>query len=196
MDYVTFVAQLIDSLAWPTVVVIAVIILRNPLAKLIPLLRELTYKDFQLKFGHKLEELGAQADEAEIPQAPIPQLPEPPESGRIRSVRAAVTPIAEVSARAAVSEAWRQVEYALSDYFEQLDQPRPPSYQGMRRVLRNEGHLVGSALTLYREMQLLRNKAVHSREFELGQAQALEFASLADRIIATLDAAAKEKNRK
>ena len=166
-------------------------LLRRPLGELIPLLRELRYKDLQLKFGQKLVKLKAQADEAEIPAAPVSELPS---TGTAEAtVRKAMEPIADVSPRAAVSESWREVDHALDDYFERLGLPRPRSYQGMRRVLHEEGGVVNSALTLYEEMRLLRNQAVHARESEIDPKQALEFANLADRVIASLKAAAEQK---
>lgn len=190
MDWLTFFAKLIESLVWPVVLVTTVVLLRKPLAELIPLLRELTYKDLHLKFGRKLEELEARANQAAIPQLQQLELAQSPEPRRVPSIREAVAPLAEASPRAAVSEAWRHVEHALDDYFDHLGKPRPRSYHGMRRVLHEEGHRVEGALTLYHDMRGLRNQAVHAREFELDPSQALEFAALADRIVASLKAAA------
>ena len=64
MDWLSFSAQLIDSLVWPAVVITVIMLLRKPLTELIPLLRELSYKDLHLKFGQKLVELEARADMA------------------------------------------------------------------------------------------------------------------------------------
>ena len=79
----------------------------------------------------------------------------------------------------------------MDDYFEQIGLPRPRSYQGMRRILHERGHVADSALTLYQEMRVLRNQAVHAREFELDSSQAIEFAALADRIVASLVSASE-----
>src|SRR5665647_1880486 len=45
MTWLEFIASIIQALAWPAVVIAAVILLRKPLAAVIPLLRRLTYKD-------------------------------------------------------------------------------------------------------------------------------------------------------
>lgn len=68
MDWITFIHNIIESLAWPLVVLIAVMILRQPLIKLLPNLRRAKYKDLELLFGEKLEELEARAEQAELPE--------------------------------------------------------------------------------------------------------------------------------
>jgi len=73
MDWLTFISNTIKAISWPTAVIILVIILRRPLVRLLLLLRRLKYKDLELDFGERLEELEDQAEKADLP----PQLPPP-----------------------------------------------------------------------------------------------------------------------
>ena len=65
MDWKTFIAQIINSIAWPLVVVFIVYQLKDRLAELLPRLKKLKHKDTELEFAEKLNELGLN-DIAEI----------------------------------------------------------------------------------------------------------------------------------
>ena len=55
-DNLNFVAALVDSMAWPVVATIALVVLRRPLGKLLSLVEGLHYKDFRLTFQRSAEE--------------------------------------------------------------------------------------------------------------------------------------------
>lgn len=188
MDIWSFIASVISSLAWPGTVILCVILLRKPIAELIPLMRNLRFKDLEIDFGRRLEELGAEADEAELPSIPPPTTEPPAEVGAGEDYWETIERLSEVSPRAAIAEAWRRVEWALDEYFRRLGQERPPSYQGMLRAFRTQGRPIPPAMILFQELRVLRNRAVHARDFDLGAQRAIEFAQLAERIVASLEA--------
>lgn len=64
MDVLTFISELIKSLAWPVAIIILVILLRKPIVELIPLLRRLKYKDLELEFSQEVTELKAEVEAA------------------------------------------------------------------------------------------------------------------------------------
>ena len=187
MDILSFIANVISSLAWPGMVILCVIELRKPIAEIVPLMRSLKFKDFEIDFGRRLEELEAEADEAELPSIPPPTTEAPGEPRRETDYWETIEGLSEVSPRAAISEAWRRVEWAIDDHFRRLGLERPRSYQGMLRALRAQERPIPPAMTLFQELRVLRNRAVHARDFDIDPQRAIEFAQLADRIVASIE---------
>lgn len=63
----TFVAQVISSVAWPLTVLGCALILKRHLLALIPLLRTVKYSDVELRFGQDVAELARATDNASLP---------------------------------------------------------------------------------------------------------------------------------
>jgi len=186
MDILGFIASIIGSLAWPLVVLLCVFLLRKPLAQLILLVRELKYKGLEIDFGERLEQLEEQADRDSLPSIqPVAEMGQAP-SPEVRYWET-IERLTEISPRAAIAEAWRRVEWALEDYFRRLGLQRPSSYQGMLRVLRSLERVPRGAMSLFEDLRVLRNRAVHARDFDLDSQTAVEFARLAERLIASLE---------
>ena len=104
MDWLQFIASIIDSLAWPGAILAAVILLRRPLSALLPLLRRLKYKDFEVEFDRKVRKLREEAVAAlpPLPKTVPSQIPE----------ETALIELVSVAPRAAVLESWLLVESA------------------------------------------------------------------------------------
>jgi hypothetical protein len=187
MNIWSFIASVISSLAWPGTVILCVILLRKPIAELIPLMRNLKFKGLEIDFGRRLDELEAEADQADLPPIPPPTTEPPAEIGLGTDYWETIERLSDVSPRAAIAEAWRRVEWALDDYFRRLGQERPPSYQGMLRALRAQDRPIPVAMGLLQELRVLRNRAVHARDFDIDSHQAIEFAQLSERIVASLE---------
>ena len=187
MDIWSFIASVISSLAWPGMVIVCVFLLRKPIAELIPLMRNLRFKDLAIDFGRRIDELEAEADEAELPSIPPPTTEAPEELGPETDYWETIEHLSEVSPRAAIAEAWRRVEWAINDYFRRLGQERPRSYQGMLRALKAQERLIPPAMSLFQELRSLRNRAMHARDFDIDSQRAIEFAQLAERIVASLE---------
>src|SRR5215468_11107128 len=103
MDWLEF----ISSSEWPAVAVVALVMLRQPLQRLIGTLRSVSYKDFKVDFGERLKK--AEAEAAQLaPQPPALAPPDPTAEQRFRAV-------ADVSPNAAVLQAWVDVVLALRD---------------------------------------------------------------------------------
>jgi hypothetical protein len=166
------------------VVLALVVVLRRPIASLIPSLSRVRYKDFELDFTKKLQELESEAQRSRLP---APMLPEPGQrSGVPTTFQEYIERLSELSPRSAVAEAWRFVETALRDAVERLGRPAPRSPRAMEEVLANEMDIDRRTLSLLAELRNLRNQAVHGEEFALQPEQAREFGELALRIAGAL----------
>lgn len=183
MDWLEFIASLVNSLAWPGAVVILVLILRKPLSGLIPLLQRLKYKDLEIEFGKRVEEISEEIV-ATLPRPTLKYVPSPSESHAIQ--------LAEVSPRAAVVEAWREVERAVIGAAERHDlstgkeQGRVTSLRAIRSL--EQAELVErDKVRLLNDVRVLRNQAAHAPEFALSKDSAVEYVSAAHQLTSFLD---------
>lgn len=78
MNGLAFTAAIVSAIVWPCVVLVAALILREPLKQLLPLLVRLKYKDFELDFRRRLDDVAERipvdtADqESELQQSLMP----------------------------------------------------------------------------------------------------------------------------
>lgn len=151
MDWLQFISSVVGSLAWPTAVIAIVILLREPLGKLVPLIRTLKYKEWQIDVGQELsavkESVEANADQ------PDEQAEEPTPVFR---------QLALIEPRAAVLSAWAPVELALKD----LGLKRGIYKMGMpiyvvADTLSKTGVLDSTTYEALGRLKRIRNEAVH-----------------------------------
>src|SRR5579859_300435 len=173
MDCLTFIASIIKSLAWPLAVIVIVLVLRKPLGSLLPLLQRLKYKDLELDFGKRVEEVSDEVAR-ELPGETTSPLP--------ASDSSAIARLAEVSPRSAVLEAWREVEIAAIDAARKVGgeafRTKTLTYQAIRFLEQNES-LERNVISLLRDLRGLRNEAAHAPDFALSKESAQEYASSA-----------------
>lgn len=178
MGWLTFFSSLIDSLAWPAAVILGVLLFRKPLADLVPLLRRLKYKEFEVEFERGLE--AARIEAADVIPEPTTF---PAEAGALAE---RVVELARVSPRATIFEAWRDVEMEARALAErrQLDlhdrELKVPLRLG--DALNVRGVITKDEVGLYHRLRQLRNEAVHADEFVVDAASAVDFATIAHRL--------------
>ena len=192
MNWLTFIASLVDAIAWPVAIIAVVLLLRQPIARLLPELRELRYKDFRVEFGRKLEEVEAQAEVAKLPE-PSVQLVLSSVQTDPKTFQEYVARIAETSPRAAIAEAWRFVEDSLNEIAKQNDLPQPYSAPALEHFLLRHGRIPKPTANLLRELRGLRNRAVHAGEFDLTSEQAREYGELAVRLTSAIYSADRSR---
>ena len=185
MDWLTFISKLVEAIAWPAVLGGVVIWLRKPLAGLVAALRSAKYKDLELDFGKKLEEVEAKAESARLPEPGEPPAwtRESPDEWTFGDY---IERLAPISPRAAISEAWRHVEVALSAAARRTGQQLPRRPLELARFLQREGRLPRDAAALVDDLRVLRNWAVHTEDADIDPEQAIEFGRLAERVIASI----------
>lgn len=167
MGWLDSIARLLDAVAWPVALLVVVWWLRGPLAELIRGLKRLRSRWFDAEFGRKLQAMETKADRAQLPGAK-----EEPKLERL----------AAISPRAAITEAWRNVEVALRDQARQRGYPEGENVWRVSERLAEEGVISPSTRDLVSDMRHLRNEAVHADEVEVNPAEALEYTDLAQRV--------------
>lgn len=163
MDWKQFIAQIIDSLAWPLVAMFVVWHLKDRFAELIPRLKKVKHKETELEFAELVTELVAEAKSGDD-LAPANQTPSVQENYDF------LVRLAEISPRSAILEAFRAVESAASIAVVKAY----PTLES--RSARNSTHrfdllrgkvLDDSQIKQLNDLRRLRNKAAHMEDFNL-----------------------------
>jgi len=192
MDFLTFIATIVESLAWPASLLVTLFMMRRPLAELLPYIQRLKYKDLEVDFAKKLERIEAVMDSVDEGSIPKNELPVEVEQEPLPKTRAELLEkLAELSPNAAILESWQNVERTLDFYFQSRGIERPHSGQEISSHLDYDPNFPPQLVSAYQELRLLRNRAAHDRE-NLTTAHAKEFSSLADRLTYALIQAAHQ----
>lgn len=179
MDWLTFIADLVKSLAWPASLVLAVLVFRKPLLELIPALRRLRFKEFEIEFGREL--LEAERRATTLRPSPVQR---PLEA---EAVPQRLRQIASVSPSAAILEAWRDVEAAAAEAGSRRGISVTGGTWELFLALEKEGVLNSTEAAILNSLRQLRNKVAHTPEGELiNEEQALRYAAIAARLAEAL----------
>ncbi len=165
MDWLTFIAKLVETLAWPAVVVGVLLLLRKELPSIVRSLRKLKFKDVELEFGEAAVALAAETKRVVPPVKQDVLLLGQPES----QVVARLEPLAELSPRAAILEAWLHVEAAAAAVIQKQSPTSFRSNPGPMRIregLRRAEVLTPPQEAAFEHLRRLRNEAVHAPEAE------------------------------
>lgn len=185
MDALTFIANLVQSLAWPVAIAFAVWLLRPDLRDLLRILKKVKAGPVEAEFDREVKDLRSETEAA----APAPEARP--------GVRAQTDPLVELAAkhpRAAILEAWRLVEFTTLRLANSRDLLPPgvdriPSHHVVRAITK-EQLLSAEDLALYYDLRNLRNQAAHAMDFEPSEAAAIDYVKLAQRFVNAADQAA------
>ncbi len=183
MDTLTFISKLVEALAWPAALLLALVILKKPIGDLLSVVQKLKYKEFEVEFGQRVEEVAAEVVKELPPVAQAPSVGEPIDLRPIYK-------LAEVSPRSAVLEAWRSIELASLAAARKLIGPefrnKTMIYQALR-ALENAPNIDRKVLGLLRDLRGLRNEAAHAPDFALSKQSAIEYANAAEAVVGYLN---------
>lgn len=177
----TFVSQVISSVAWPTTVLVCALILRKHLLALIPLVRTVKYSDVEIQFGKEVADL-VKAAGTSLPNEPLKGGRNPWED---------LIVLADVRPRSAIRSAWRRVEDAAfaaanNKNIEVADAARNmPMVVGS--ILLNQGVISTSQYDLLSKLRSLVNDAEHAPPDAINSETAVEFIGLALRLAASIN---------
>jgi hypothetical protein len=178
MDTLTFVAEMVKALAWPITVIVVLILLRRHILALLPLIRKLRLKEFEIEFAEKVDELKDEAPRA------LRHMPARPASAAEQAEQQVIRQLADISPRAAVVEAWRVVEKTALELLrarKKIELPSdrmPPSDLG--KLLHMTGALDSDQLWLFNKLRKLRNRAVHEDFSDVDREAVLEYIEMAN----------------
>lgn len=182
MDWLTFVAKLVEALAWPVASVVLVFLLREQIKQLIPHIKRFKAGPVEAEFERQIAELTTSTDLPAVSAATTPE-------------REVLLRLVQVEPRAAVMEAWRGIEQAASVVIRDKgiyvpDRDARSPYAVIRALARDE-ILNSEEVALYHDLRSLRNQAAHAPEFAPTVDAALSYLELAAGLRQKLEAAAK-----
>lgn len=179
MDWLQFIASVVGSLAWPSSMVLIVLLLRRAILRILPRLKRLKYGEAEFEFEEKLEEA-----EEEIAELPTPNSLSQTVQRTEQQFRAA----GDFSNNSAVFIAWLTVESAVLNVARRgnLLQPNMSVLQAADLLLDNRVIDQGTYLAI-RDLRHLRNIAVHPGEArQITDDEVSRFKALAEKIAAAL----------
>ncbi|MGY4515067.1 hypothetical protein [Lysobacter sp. HA18] len=175
MNWLEFIAAMTQALAWPIALIVVFLLVRRQLIARLPDLESLEWKDFRFRFGRRVHELATQTRQALVDTEAAGAAPLDGESHRLQ--------LAEISPRAAILEAWIELEGAAAVALkrrgakvtrQELQQP-----SRLADALITSGLLGASQAGLLSELRRLRNAAAHAADPKITADTAREFVGVA-----------------
>lgn len=164
MDWKMFFAQIIDSLAWPSVAVFVVFLLREKITDLLPRLKRFRHKETELEFTEGITELVQERQAQGIQNNEVEQTEE------YQDQFSFLARLAEISPRSAVLEAFRIVEAAAAKKaartYPDLESRHAKSPLHLQKLLKGEV-LAKNEFHQFDQLRRLRNEAAHTEEFDV-----------------------------
>lgn len=175
MDVLTFISELIKAVAWPATAIVLVVLLWKPIVELIPLLRKLKYKEIELEFAQEVYELKAEVEAIAKEKGE--------EAPSIASTSSNLLNLVTFSTRAAIMEAWLEVESASVTVASSFwGGPPNETFRNMPRLgeyLLQCKVIDEKQLSVFNKLRQLRNKAAHAQELDLSENDARSYVQLA-----------------
>lgn len=173
MDALTFLSEIVKSLAWPVTILVILHLFRESLSKLLLGLTKFRWKELEMEFRDKLNE--AKAEAAELPRPSVESQLQPPQPN-------------QDSPRTIIIEAWLKVESvtlkAAASYLS--GSVRPVVSKRIGQILHQQGIIDAKALSVFDKLRELRNKAAHFEQFTITMEEALDYAKAAEVLSQTI----------
>jgi hypothetical protein len=186
LDMLTFITELTKSLAWPIAALLFALMIRKPIAELVPLLRKLKYKEIELEFSKQIAELKAEIATPTHPplEATVSNVELPDDkSAAIGTRRDELIRMASISARVAIMEAWLEVEVAAtevaSSFWSSDASDAFRNYSKLGEYLFQCKVIDKKQLGTFKQLQQLRNRAAHAQELDISEEDTRTYVELA-----------------
>ncbi|WP_337019993.1 hypothetical protein [Oceanobacillus massiliensis] len=154
-----FTSSVIDSLAWPLVILIIAFILRKPIIKVFSKLNKLTYNNLEMDFSQKLESIENQMEAQEMSVGVMQTF----DSDKIKKRN--ILTVAKISPAAAIPISWSMVEQEIMSTIKRLsisDFPSSNSSSKNINLLVDANLIDNETRKAFDELQKLRNEIVPS----------------------------------
>lgn len=177
MDLFTFGVELTKSLAWPIVTIIGLFLFRSDIKRLSSRLKRGKIGETELEFEKEVEVLIEKNLEGRQPS-------------RISERERAIV---SADPSGAVIKTWIEIEHSAKKAFQKFGieytgTPHTP-FLSCLRDLENGGVISFEESMLVRELQILRNRAIHERGFRPSVESVEQYIDLSKIVIAKLEAA-------
>jgi hypothetical protein len=180
-DNTSAIAEIIDAIAWPVVLLIVVLIFRKAIELLISRLKKGKFAGSEVEFESLLEEA-----ERDAPAIPLESR---------QALDPDVVALAENQPRSAVITAWLEIEHLIDELLiargTPSDGPHRRSPLLSIRAIEKLEAVPPEYIPLLQHLRGLRNEASHSREFEPSPDSIIRYLQLSSIVIHELKDAIK-----
>ena len=169
MDNNTLASNIIESLAWPVTAIVILLLLRKELSSLFARVRKGQLGDATVEFEVAVAVVEEKRGARKSADAPA---------------SAEDVDMAEADPRAAVIKSWLEVEYQARAAFQRKGVPytgtaHTPLGKSVEALAELSGVLGQKDLMMFRELQVIRNKYVHDRDFRPSPESVIGYMTLA-----------------
>ena len=189
MDWLTFIANIVSSVAWPASAVVIALIFRSQLTDLLKRITKGKFAGGEFEFSESAQ--GQLADA----KVDLQTNDAPDDSSEDENELDVAYRLLEISPRAAIIEAWRiiteRAQIKIMDEIEDssessdftdsgdlLGRHFPPAR--MTEYFRKYRILSADEIELFDELRHLRNQAKHVEDFDIGDKKSKEYLILAE----------------
>jgi len=176
MDGYTFTTEIVKALAWPISTIVLVFLLRKPIIELVPLMKKLKYKELELEFSQEIKTLKSEVTESSNFGAATVTVSEPTNSKALELI--------SFSTRAAIMEAWIEVEVAAtevaSSFWGESPSETMRSLPRLGEYLHQCKVIDDKQLSTFHKLRQLRNKVAHAQAINLNEEDAKSFVIMAE----------------
>ena len=196
MDNLEFISSLIDSLVWPSAIIITVIILRKSISEVMLGVSQIKYNNFQMDFGKELAKIESTINQSEDYDIS--------DKNQLKNDKADINnisiinpdqqlkAIAEISPVAAVIMTWSLVENEIQSTILRLAiSPDYPFYNSALKnvqLLEKNNYIDKFTEQTLTQMRILRNKVLHedTSNEPVTYSEALEYCKISMKIVQIL----------
>lgn len=187
-EWLDFVARIIEAVAWPIVVIVAIFLFKSHLIIVLGNLKSFKWGGGEATFDRDIKVATEQAKAIEtVPEAVA-------ELNRERLLE--LIGMAAVSPTGAIVEAWKDIEQTAQMVAEESEQPfasrKRPRYFELQRFLEVNRLLPSAEIQVLKELRMIRNRAAHSSDTEVTVEQARQYVHLADRLVDSIKVISSE----
>jgi hypothetical protein len=183
VNWLAFVASLVQSLAWPAGVVTLGIVFRRPIGEALRRgIRRLRIGPVEAEFDHQIAEVRQELQQ-EMRQSPKAAAAEILDLDTVASSN--LNRLVDASPEAAVTSAYAQIEARLAELLDEAGAPTFTAAGGpaLARLARRHELISDETLSAVDGLSVMRNLAVHGPSGEIGRQRAREYLALADAVL-------------
>ena len=174
-EWQLFISDIIYSLSWPAAIVICVLLLKKPFLSILSGLKTFKGLGLELSFSEKIDEIASQEKHYE------------PQHIALTESQQHLIKLTEVSPRAAIIEAWIDLESAAQDLLQArgitTSKKSPVSTANLLSEFFPEERWI---VHNFHEMRSLRNMAAHSSDLQVTPAESYEYVKATNRLASYL----------
>lgn len=151
--------RILEIVVWPATILTIVVLLRNPIAQLVPTLKTLKYKELEIEFEKEAGSILAEA-ERDLPEpTPAPEFPATEEEAPdVRFSTLQTEPAGDVIT------AWRHLELDLRSLAERNNVQSNRSIRSLILALEEVNLLLPEQVSLILRLAAYRNRVAHTAE--------------------------------